>query len=210
MITMAQSVGCIRRGWWLLAAGLCAALIAWGAGLGWFIRQVDATPAPPPPTDGIIALTGGAGRVDAALRLLARNPDARLLISGTGPRTAFDDLAQRAGIPPEPLRARVSLGRSALSTRGNAAEAEAWVRAWHVTALTVVTAPFHMPRALVELRARLPNVTLHPLPVGAESGRRQVSVRVLLGEYNKYLVALTGLSGLFAPREVGKGGPDPA
>jgi uncharacterized SAM-binding protein YcdF (DUF218 family) len=210
MITAAAPLGRTRRRWWVLAAWAGLLLVGWGAGLAWFSHRIDAASPPPPDTDGIIALTGGAGRVDAALHLLARNPGARLLISGIGPHTAFDDLVQRAGLSPEPLRPRVSLGRSAASTRGNAIEAEAWARAHQVLALTVVTASFHMPRALVELRARLPGVALHPLPVGMESGRRRVSARVLLGEYHKYLVAVAGLSGLFTPREVGKGGPDPA
>ena len=81
----------------LLAVGVLA--LAWACGLVWFIHRVDQPFPQPPVTDGIVALTGGAGRVEAALRLLAEHPESRLLISGIGgAATDLGMLAARAGV----------------------------------------------------------------------------------------------------------------
>ena len=57
------------------------------------------SPEPPPPhTDGIVALTGGAGRVELALHLLATGRADRLLLSGIGGGTDLATLGRLAGI----------------------------------------------------------------------------------------------------------------
>ena len=74
---------------------------------------------PPPHTDGIVALTGGAGRVELALHLLADGQADRLLLSGIGGGTDLATLGRLAGIDTAPLADRITLGRYAASTRGN-------------------------------------------------------------------------------------------
>jgi uncharacterized SAM-binding protein YcdF (DUF218 family) len=144
-----------------------------------------------------VALTGGAERVEAALRLLAQDRAGTLLISGTGSGVDLAALAHRAGVDPVPLASRVTLGRTATSTRGNALETAAWVRNHMIRTLIVVTAFYHMPRALIELRRALPAVQLYAYPVLSPDGfgpERLVSLRLLGEEYTKYLLAAAGLS----------------
>ncbi|MBI3452025.1 MAG: YdcF family protein, partial [Rhodospirillales bacterium] len=57
------------------------------------------------------------------------------------------------------------LGRTAANTHGNAAETAAWVRGHHYRRLVIVTASYHMPRALREFAAEMPGVMLQPYPV---------------------------------------------
>jgi uncharacterized SAM-binding protein YcdF (DUF218 family) len=111
-------------------------------------------------------LTGGARRVEAGLALLAAEPQARLIVSGVGRETEWADLARLAGADPA-LGPRVTLGRAAASTRGNAAEIAAWARANRLGRLRIVTADYHMPRALLELRRALPEAVLLADPVAA-------------------------------------------
>ncbi len=170
----------------LHAAAVLALL--WLAGFVWFLRLAERTPPPPPHADAIVALTGGAGRVEAALRLLAEGRARIALVSGVGGAAEFAALAHRAGVDPV-LGARVTLGREAQSTRGNAAETAAWARANDVRSLIVVTAFYHMPRALAELARAMPWVALHPVPV-----RPGASWRLLVGEYAKFLAAELGLT----------------
>ena len=113
-------------------------------------------------------------------------------------------LARRAGVDPAPLAAQVTLGRWAASTRGNALEAAAWVRDHDIRTLIVVTAYYHMPRALTELRRALPGVTLYPEPVlRPQSGflGPLVTLRLTAEEYTKYLLALLGVTAVLPVHE---------
>jgi uncharacterized SAM-binding protein YcdF (DUF218 family) len=183
------------------SAGLALAgmlVLLWAAGFAWFLHTTRTESAPPPRADGIVALTGGAGRVEAALRLLAQGRAQRLLISGVGGATDFSVLAHLAGVDPQ-LGSRVTLGHAAASTHGNAAETADWVHEQGMRSLIVVTASYHMPRALAELGRALPEVTLYPVPVlppGLRAGGEPGILRLLAGEYTKWLAAEVGLSAL--------------
>ncbi len=183
----------MRRRWVAMALPLLAAA-GWAAGFGWFLHSATAPAALPAHADAILALTGGAGRVETALRLLADGRAPLLLVSGVGGPTDFAELARRAGVSGS-LRQRVTLGRAATSTRGNAQEAAAWARLRDVRSMIVVTAFYHMPRALAELTRTLPGVTLHPAPVADRLLPNPAPLRLLAAEYTKFLFAELGLSG---------------
>lgn len=159
----------------------------------------------PPHTDGIVALTGGAGRVELALRLLANGQADRLLLSGIGGGTDLGTLGRRAGIDTTLLSNRVTLGRYAASTRGNGVEAASWAEQNGIASLIVVTAAYHMPRALAELRQSLPGVRLFPFPVTPAGDRgtpeKGPSLRQEAEEYSKYLLAVSGLTAWLPHRE---------
>lgn len=187
----------MRRGLLLVIAPPALLASAWMLGLLWFLHVTADIPPPPPHSDAILVLTGGAGRVETALRLLASDAADSLLISGVGPAAEFPELAHRAGVPPT-LASRVTLGRNALSTRGNAAEAATWVRSNNVRSLIVVTSYYHMPRALAELRQTLSGIALHKVPVvpSPASASNPVGLRLLAGEYTKFLAVTLGISRL--------------
>lgn len=171
-------------------------------GFLWFLQQVSAAPTEPARrTGGIVVLTGGAGRVEAGLALLEAGAAPRLLVSGAAPRLTLAELARANHRAPSTLAGRVDLGHAAATTTGNAVETAAWARAHGIDSLRVVTADFHMPRALLELRRAMPNVTLLPHPVpspGLSLGRR---AWLLAQEYAKFGAALTGLGALVPARE---------
>jgi uncharacterized SAM-binding protein YcdF (DUF218 family) len=178
-----------------VAVGLA---LTWGAGFGWFLHNASHPLPPPPRADGIVVLTGGAGRVEAALRLLAGGRARRLLVSGVGGPAEFATLARRAGVDPA-LGDRVTLGRAAMTTRGNAAEAAAWARANDISSLIVVTAGYHMPRAMAELTRAMPGVTLYPAavtPPALRDGAEPALLPLLASEYTKFLAAEIGLTAL--------------
>ena len=180
-----------------LLALLLLPLLAWSAGFAWFVHAAQRPGEPPPESDGIVALTGGAGRVEAALHLLAEGRGHRLLVSGVGRAAEFPELAHRAGVSPA-LAPMVTLGRAALSTHGNASETALWVHDNRIASLIVVTAGYHMPRALAELRRSLPGVALHPaavMPPALRGTPGSATWRLLAGEYMKFLAVSVGLSG---------------
>lgn len=190
-----------RPPWRALLSGFGAAAalaLLWSAGFAWFLSAALTESTPPPAADGIVALTGGAGRVETALRLLADGRARVLLVSGVGGAAEFTELARLAGVDPR-LGDRVTLGRVAASTRGNATETAAWARSNGIRSLIVVTAGYHMPRALAELGRALPDVAMYPVPVlppALRDGNATSVLPLLAGEYTKWLAAEVGLTAL--------------
>lgn len=191
--------------WAMSLAGACGlAAIA----VGFIGFAIDAAR---PPThghgaaDGIIVLTGGGARLGEAGRLLRQGFGKRLLISGVNPRTGRDDLERLTGVDAATFRCCVDVGYTAQDTIGNAGEARAWASAHQFRRLIVVTASYHMPRSLAELAHVLPGSQLvaHPVvPHGFEPQawwRGVFSLRVLAGEYLKYLSASVRLAMARAP-----------
>ncbi len=186
-----------------MGLGVLLVLGSWLAGFVGFVRLANRAPGVPAHADGIVGLTGGADRVERALHLLADGRADWLLISGIGPGIELTPLARRAGLDSGPLAGRVTLGRHATSTRGNAAETAAWAQTKDIHTLIVVTAWYHMPRALTELHRALPDVALEPAPVEPEASRQPdlVMARLLMEEYTKYLAARLDLTALIPERE---------
>jgi uncharacterized SAM-binding protein YcdF (DUF218 family) len=185
------------------AAGLVAGAIGLGGGFAWFVHQAGRPAQVPDHTDGIVAFTGGPERVETALRLLAAGRAERLLLSGIGGGAELFELAHRAGVDPLPLASRVTIDRSASTTRGNAADTADWARANGVRSLLVVTASYHMPRAMTELARVLPEVALYPMPVVPvdRPDRPTAPLRLMAEEYIKFLATTTGLSAVLPERE---------
>ena len=184
---------------------MLALAVVWSAGFAWFIQRLHRPVETPPQADGIVALTGGAERIETAMRLLQEDRARLLLVSGIGGGVELGPLARRAGLDAAPLANRVTLGRAATTTRGNALETAEWVRRNDIHSLIVVTAFYHMPRALTELRRALTGVALYPLPVQPPDLRRRgggmLTLRLELEEYTKLLFTSTGASALLPSRE---------
>ncbi|MFO1240838.1 MAG: YdcF family protein [Sphingomonadaceae bacterium] len=135
-------------------------------------------------TDAIVVLTGGAGRIQRGLDHLALGHARRMLVSGVDPSVRLDELAQLQKAPPKLFACCVDLGKDAIDTRSNAAEAARWLRHRHFRSVRLVTTDWHMPRAQFELeRAVGPDV--HVVPDAVDSAPGFVT---LFAEYNKYLL----------------------
>jgi uncharacterized SAM-binding protein YcdF (DUF218 family) len=115
--------------------------------------------------DGIVVLTGGDARIPEAVKLLSQGKGRRLLISGVNPSTTRTELAGLAPGSQHLFRCCVDVGREARDTIGNADETSQWVKERRFKSLIVVTASYHMPRSMMELRRTLPDVRLIAYPV---------------------------------------------
>jgi uncharacterized SAM-binding protein YcdF (DUF218 family) len=180
--------------WTLLVLVLAVLLL--GGGFWWFVRQMPVVEATPSRNaDGIVVLTGGALRISDALELLASGHGQRLLISGVNRMTRPYEIAR---LVPEHQRwfsCCVDLDHSATNTIGNAIETRRWVEERRFKSLIVVTANYHMPRAMAELEHELPGVALVPYAVVSDRVRIEnwwdnpSTARLLILEYLKYIVA---------------------
>ena len=177
---------------------LALLVVLWAAGLWAFAERVAAsTPAgEPPAADGVVALTGGSVvRLEAAEQLLEDGKARRLLISGVNPQVTRPQVKEAARGVGRKWDCCVDLGFRAENTRGNAQETAAWARHNAFRSLIVVTADYHMPRAVLELGARMRGVRLRPYPVVTDLDARRwwrtgTGVRRMALEYCKYLAIL--------------------
>ena len=187
----------ILRAWLVRGAILLmAGGVVWCCGFGIFDHVARLSPRLPPSADAIVALTGGAERVDTALRLLVEGRAPLLLVSGVGRGSDLAEMSHRVPLSAEQA-AHVTLGRAATSTLGNAAETARWARAHGVQRLIVVTAGYHMPRAMAELIRALPEVKLLPVavqPPALRHGMEFATVRMMASEFDKYLAVRLRLS----------------
>lgn len=182
-------------------------IVLWCAGLAAFgSRVAGSTPAPvPPAAEGIVALTGASSmRIEAATRLLELGKGKRLLISGVNREVRPQELRDVTRSAGHAFDCCVDMGFQAEDTQGNARETAAWAAKHKFKSLIVVTADYHIPRSVLELRAAMPGVELHPYPVvtgtlnAQQWWRRSGDARRLVVEYSKYLAILTreGVRGL--------------
>jgi uncharacterized SAM-binding protein YcdF (DUF218 family) len=157
------------------------------------LRNTEAKPARQ--ADGIVVLTGGASRVSDAMELLAAGYGKRLLISGVHPTSTVSDISRSVQESQALFACCVDLDRSAISTRGNAAETRRWAHERGFKSLIVVTSNYHMPRAIVELSHAMPDISLIPFAVVGDKWRDEpwwmsgATLRLLLSEYAKYVAA---------------------
>lgn len=171
------------------------AVIAYALGFVLFVSNLPLTPQSPPKADGIVALTGGDERLDAAVTLLETGVGQRLLISGVSQETSKETLGKMSGGGPR-FACCADIGYSAEDTHGNAVEAANWARENRFGSLVIVTSRYHMPRTMQEFSSVLPDVTLIDYPVdqnGIDLGgwwEHPRTIRLLHREYSKYLASL--------------------
>jgi uncharacterized SAM-binding protein YcdF (DUF218 family) len=184
-----------RRIGWLIAAAAATALLAAALGFAWFLGEVPSEEVKlERDADGIVALTGGASRINDAIELLQSGRGKRLLISGLNRATTLAEIARLNPEYAATVRCCVDIDRS-LNTLGNAVETRRWAAQQGFRSLIVVTSNYHMPRALAELAHQMPDVTLVAFPVVVDRHKsepwwsRGAPPRLMLLEYLKLVYA---------------------
>jgi uncharacterized SAM-binding protein YcdF (DUF218 family) len=189
---------------WLsaIALGLLMAASFWLMGLIWFITQM---PTPHQlqvtyPTDAIVVLTGGQGRTEKGITLLRDGKAKWLLVSGVHQATdkteIFSDFRRRNPNDYARIQSRITLGKRALDTHGNALETADWVHRNKFKTLRLVTASYHMPRSLTEFTRELPHITIIPTPVYTDHfvfgdwWQDKDSTKLVISEYHKTIASL--------------------
>ena len=102
--------------------------------------------------DGVV-FTGSSGRIQSGLKLLREKKLSRLLISGVSPHARTKLMHETNHLP-------VAFGPQAGNTRGNVEEACAWAAQEKLSALTVITTDYHMPRSLLLFHRYAPHISV--------------------------------------------------
>jgi uncharacterized SAM-binding protein YcdF (DUF218 family) len=172
-----------------------AAVTIWAVGLVRFATQIlSAVADPNATTDAIVVLTGGSGRLDAGLELLAGNRAPKLFVSGVYRGVDVATLLELSKRSPGDIECCIEIGHSAGDTAGNADETTAWMTDHRYRSLRLVTSSYHLARALLEFRLAMPSVTLVPHPVFTQAVKQERwwawpgTASLIVGEFNKYLL----------------------
>ncbi|WBO22662.1 YdcF family protein [Sphingomonas abietis] len=159
-------------------------IVLWGLGFAVFTLTLP-RPAGNEQTDAIVVLTGGAGRLDRGLAMLAQHRAQRLLVSGADRTVRKKELALRTGRPEALFDCCVDLGQESVDTRTNATETAKWLLAHHYHSARLITTDWHMPRAHSDLDRALAGKGIAILP---DAVRSQPGFMTLFTEYHKYLL----------------------
>lgn len=182
--------------------------ILWTGGLSVFIHSIPTKSANSTAhSDVIVVLTGGDLRVAKGFALWQAGIAPRLFISGVGKDVtraslihtyASGAMAEALGAHPEQL----VLDYAASNTQSNASETAKFMKKQGYSTMHLVTAGYHMQRALLECRLYMPKVRIIADPVSPPTFRRDMwwrhpnTRRLVLSEYHKYwLVRVRALIG---------------
>jgi uncharacterized SAM-binding protein YcdF (DUF218 family) len=171
----------------LSIACICA-VIGWLTGLSAFVDDVNSLPVPKPAQklDAIVVLTGGSNRLDAGFNLLEQGFGKKLFISGVYRGLDVKRLLKRWKAEPQSnLDCCVVLGFEADNTSGNAVETAEWLHKEGFHSIYLVTANYHIRRALLEFGRLVPDVAVTPFPVVPDKS----DIFLMAREYMKYVAA---------------------
>ena len=134
--------------------------------------------------DAVVVITGGPGRIEHGLEVLADGKAGRMLVAGADPSVTKPDLVRVFGGQRRLVGCCVDLGSESVDTRSNADEAERWLARRDFDTLRLVTSDWHMRRARYEFT----RVLGKDVEVVADAVRTEPSFMTLFAEYNKYLL----------------------
>lgn len=162
--------------------------LLWALGLAWFALALP-RPAGTESTDGIVVLTGGAGRLDRGIVALEEGWSRQMLISGVDKSVRPQDLIAIRKVPGNLLKCCITLGKDATNTVTNATELADWAEARKMRSIRLITSDWHMRRARLEIESRLAG-DISILPDAIRTAPR---FEMILLEYNKFLLRRVSL-----------------
>jgi uncharacterized SAM-binding protein YcdF (DUF218 family) len=136
------------------------------------------------PTDAVVVITGGGGRIEHGLDVLSAHKAKRMLIAGADPLVTKRDLVRVTGANARLMRCCVDLGSESVDTRSNAEEAGRWMAKRGYHSLRLITSDWHMRRADYEFSRALGD----RYAITTDAVRGDPGFMTLFGEYNKYVL----------------------
>jgi len=134
-------------------------------------------------SDVVVVLTGSHGRIERGLEVLHRGWASRMFVSGVDRDVRRKEFEVEYNVPKRLMQCCVTLGYRSVDTRSNAQEVADWVVANRIGSVRLVTADWHMRRAAMELRRRLPG----KVALIRDAVPARPRLRVLFIEYHKLL-----------------------
>ena len=181
---------------------LMFASMLWLLALGWFVGTMPTKLLPvDEKADAIIVLTGGTERVEHGIVMLAEQVAPVLFISGVGEDATEAEILDAHAT--QEIREKIYetggeivLDHISRSTVSNADQSAMFIQKRGIKTIRLVTADYHMKRALLEFRLSNPDLTILADPVFPKRFKRHAwwahdnTRRLLFSEFYKYYIVL--------------------
>ena len=151
-------------------------------------------------SSNIVILTGGTNRIKDGLKIVNKFEksstfNSKILVSGTGKGFTKMSLAKNIDFDFNLIECCIELDSISTNTYSNAFETLKWVKKNNISEFILITSNYHMPRAFLEFKYRMPNLKILTYPIKPKKhninnwlGSFQ-TFSLVLSEYCKFLVA---------------------
>ena len=151
-------------------------------------------------SSNIVILTGGTNRIKDGLKIVNKFEksstfNSKILVSGTGKGFTKMSLAKNIDFDFNLIECCIELDSISTNTYSNAFETLKWVKKNNISEFILITSNYHMPRAFLEFKYRMPYLKISTYPITPKKhniknwlGSFQ-TFSLVLSEYCKFLVA---------------------
>ncbi len=157
-----------------------------------FANEVTGSTAPPcGGADAVVAITGGKGRSEEALRLLRAGKARLLILSGVDASADLKEIFFLETLKRRSLPSSIIVEKHSRNTYENALETKRIAEDLGLESIILVTSLYHMKRALYTFKRVMPWLRICQHPVESPNFHRQwwkdwKSLRLLLTEFLKF------------------------
>ena len=180
---------------------IMSAAILWACSLLWFVYSMPMQPVPATvKAEALVVLTGGQYRVEHGLDMLGKGAAPVLLVSGAGEHVTVNQILRHADWQTREAiveqDGEVVLDHVARTTVTNADQSAAFFRERNIKSIRLITANYHMKRAMHEFQDASPDVEMVADPVFPDDFQRHNwwrhdnTRRLVFSEFYKYLAVL--------------------
>ena len=148
----------------------------------------------------IVILTGGTNRIKDGLKIVNKFEksstfNSKILVSGTGKGFTKMSLAKNIDFDFNLIECCIELDSISTNTYSNAFETLKWAEKNNISEFILITSNYHMPRAFLEFKYRMPNLKIFTYPITPKKHNINnwlssfQTFSLVLSEYCKFLVA---------------------
>ena len=151
-------------------------------------------------SSNIVILTGGTNRIKDGLKIVNKFEksstfNSKILVSGTGKGFTKMNLEKNIDFDFNLIECCIELDSISINTYSNAFETLKWVKKNNISEFILITSNYHMPRAFLEFKYRMPNLKIFTYPITPKKHNINnwlssfQTFSLVFSEYCKFLVA---------------------
>jgi uncharacterized SAM-binding protein YcdF (DUF218 family) len=153
-------------------------------------------------SSNIVILTGGSNRIKEGLKIIDKFDKTfkfspKILVSGTGKGFTKFSLEKKLNFDLgfNLIECCIELDNISTNTYSNAIETLKWAKKNNIKEFILITSNYHMPRAFLEFKNRMPSLQIHTYPITPKKHKinewlsSSHTFSLIFSEYLKFIVA---------------------